>query len=108
MSHQPPIPREGTLKTYWLGLFLCVALTLAAYYIVVERAFSRTTLLWAVTLLAIVQFFVQMFLFLHLGQEKRPHWNTLLFLSMAMILGIIVGGSLWIMYNLDYRMMVME
>ena len=49
---------------------------------------------------------VQLFLFLHLGLENKPHWNLITFLFMLLILVVIVLGSLWIMYNLNYNMML--
>jgi cytochrome o ubiquinol oxidase operon protein cyoD len=55
--------------------------------------------------MGILQMLVQLILFLHLSTEKRPHWNTILFLFMLLICLIVVAGSLWIMSNLDYRMM---
>lgn len=52
--------------------------------------------------------FIQLFFFLHLGQESKPYWNSQLFLFMLTILVILVIGSLWIMHNLSYNVMPMD
>ncbi|MEN9654615.1 MAG: cytochrome o ubiquinol oxidase protein CyoD [Chlamydiota bacterium] len=106
MTHQPEkIPQEGTLRTYWLGLLVCTLLTLTAFYIVDQRVFNSFWITTSIVVLAVIQTFVQLILFLHLGQEAKPKWNFMLFLFMALVLIIVVIGSLWIMYNLNYRMM---
>jgi cytochrome o ubiquinol oxidase operon protein cyoD len=54
--------------------------------------------------LAVVQLFVQLYFFLHMGDESKPRWNLMAFLFMLLVLVIVVFGSLWIMKNLDYHM----
>ena len=58
--------------------------------------------------LAITQMIVQLLFFFHLGEEKKPRLNTMSFLFMLMVVGIIAFGSIWIMYNLNYNMMPHE
>jgi cytochrome o ubiquinol oxidase subunit IV len=94
-----------TYKSYVLGFFLSIVLTLGAYFLVVERLFTAESAVYAIIGLGIVQALIQLVLFLHLGRESRPRWNMLVFLFMVMVIVIIVGGSLWIMDNLDYRVM---
>jgi cytochrome o ubiquinol oxidase operon protein cyoD len=96
---------NGTLKTYSIGLALCVALTLGAFYLVSEKLFSPTILIGVILFLALIQAAVQLVLFLHLGFEGKPHWNLTVFLFMLLVLVIFVFGSIWIMYSLNYRMM---
>ncbi|TAH32119.1 cytochrome o ubiquinol oxidase subunit IV [Candidatus Saccharibacteria bacterium] len=90
---------------YSIGFAGSILLTLAAYLLVTQAALSGGILLAAITILAIIQFFVQMFYFLHLGEEARPRWRTLSFVAMAGVLLLIVFGSIWIMNNLNYHMM---
>ena len=52
-----------------------------------------------------MQAIVQLIFFLHIGQEAKPHWETVVFCFTVLVLLIIVIGSLWIMYDLDYRLM---
>jgi len=96
----------GSAGTYTLGFLLSILLTLLAYALVVNELFTKTLLVGAVMILATLQLVVQLVLFLHLGRESRPRWNLVAFGFMTMTLIIIVAGSLWIMYNLNYNMMM--
>ncbi len=94
-----------TLKAYLLGLGLSILLTLTAYFVVVKHVFTGWTLVLAIVALAITQALVQLILFLHLGRELQPRWNLIVFLFMVLVIVIVIGGSLWIMYNLNARVM---
>jgi cytochrome o ubiquinol oxidase operon protein cyoD len=48
---------------------------------------------------------VQLRFFLHLGQEAKPRWETMIFYFMVLVLLIIALGSLWIMHDLEERVM---
>ena len=37
--------------------------------------------------------------------ESKPHWQTITFCFMLLVVFLVIGGSLWIMNNLDYNMM---
>lgn len=99
---------EGMFKKYLIGFLLCVALTLAAYFPVVERMFSTETLLYLIIGLALVQAGVQLVCFLNLGRESDSHWNVTIFVFAVIVVLMVVLGSLWIMYHLDYRLMPTE
>lgn len=92
------------VRLYIAGFVLAVALTLAAYAVVVQKLFVAEIAVAILVGLALVQFAVQLVFFLHLGQEQRPRWNMVAFLFTLLILVVIVLGSLWIMYNLNYNM----
>jgi cytochrome o ubiquinol oxidase operon protein cyoD len=95
---------RGTLRSYTIGFGLSIILTLAAYFAVVKHAFSGKALLVVLLGLAVVQFMVQLFFFLHIGRETKPRWKLLMLFLMITFVLILVIGSLWIMYNLNYRM----
>ncbi len=100
---------KGTAKTYVTGFLLSLALTLVAYIPVSRHVsshhatFSDTFLLIWVGALAIIQLFVQLIFFLHLGHESKPRWNLTVASFAALIVLILVLGSIWIMNNLDYH-----
>lgn len=93
-----------TLKAYLTGLVLCVILTLAAFAIVAKQTLSVNTMYIALAILAIVQFIVQVVFFLRLNASPEGKWNLMPFLFALLVIVILVGGSLWIMYNLNYNM----
>ena len=92
------------IGTYITGFGLSIGLTLAAYFLVANHALSRGGLMAAIAVLALVQFLVQAVFFLHVGREAKPRWKLLVMVLMVLIVTILVGGSLWIMNNLNYHM----
>lgn len=90
---------------YTSGLILSLILTIMSYLFVTAQVMSGMQLMTVIGLLALVQMLVQLVLFLHVTQEHRPRLKLASMLFMAVILGIIVIGSLWIMNHLDYNMM---
>ncbi len=98
----------GTYRAYITGFGLSLLLTAAAFGAVWAHMYQGllgTGLLVAVlVVLAAAQLMVQLLFFLHLGEETSPRWNLVSLLFAALVLLIIVGGSLWIMKNLDYHM----
>ncbi|MGH2613098.1 MAG: cytochrome o ubiquinol oxidase subunit IV, partial [Rhabdochlamydiaceae bacterium] len=79
-----------------MGFVLSLVLTLATYFAVTLQLLSSMRLAITISTLAVAQAIVQLFLFLHIGQEKKPHWKLTVFLFMVLVLVIIVFGTLWI------------
>jgi cytochrome o ubiquinol oxidase subunit IV len=106
-THQP---ERSSLAVYVSGFILSIVLTLAAFFLVSEHVhshhevFSHPFLIGVTAALALAQFLVQLFFFLHIGRETRPRWKLLVLFFMIMVVLILVFGSLWIMSNLNYRM----
>lgn len=96
---------SSPLRFYVIGFILCLLLTFASYLIVSNHLLPRLALLLTLSGLGLIQAVVQLFFFLHLGKESHPKWHTWAFFSMVSVLVILTVGSLWIMYNLNYRMM---
>jgi len=92
---------------YLSGFLLSTLLTLAAYYAVVQQFFSGTLLVSFVVVAGVAQALVQLICFLDVAKEGKPYWNLSLFLFTVFIVILVVFGSIWIMYNLDYRMSLM-
>lgn len=95
--------KRGSATTYSIGFGLSIILTLVAYFLVQQSAAPYRFLVIIVMVLAVVQLAVQLQFFIHLGHESKPRWNKLIFIFMAIIVLIVVLGSLWIMSNLHYN-----
>jgi cytochrome o ubiquinol oxidase operon protein cyoD len=93
---------HGSLKSYTWGFGLSIVFTLAAYLLAHGRTDGGWSLIYLLAVLAIIQLFVQLVFFLHLGRESRPRWNLTVFGFAFMVVAILVFGSLWIMKNLSY------
>jgi cytochrome o ubiquinol oxidase subunit IV len=96
---------HGTLSSYLIGFFLSAVLTAASFYLGFTQPFRNQAMLFVLTGLGILQAIVQLWFFLHLGKESKPHWETMIFLFMTLVLLIIAVGSLWIIYDLNERVM---
>lgn len=101
----------GSVRSYSIGYVLSIVLTLGAYIPVVlfqnshDTFFSQGLLIALVISLAVMQLFVQLIFFLHIGHESSPRWNLVFLVSTVSIILLVVLGSLWIMYHLNYNMM---
>ena len=58
-----------------------------------------------VGLLAVIQAIIQLTYFMNIGKEARPRLKLLTFSFMLIVIFILVGGSIWIMNNLNYHHM---
>lgn len=92
---------HGSTKTYTFGFILSIILTLAAYIITSHHSASGWTLIYVLAGLAVVQLFVQLVFFLHLGRGSQSRWNLVVMAFAAMVVFILVFGSLWIMHHLN-------
>lgn len=97
---------QGSVRSYLIGFGASLVLTIASYLLVVGGWQMPIEILIALVIcFAVMQLFVQLIFFLHLGFEKGPRWNLAFFISTVAIILLIVLGSLWIMYHLNYNMM---
>jgi cytochrome o ubiquinol oxidase operon protein cyoD len=100
---------HGSYLTYISGFLLSLTLTLVAFGLV-KRHLDNNHLtpsdgfmLVALAVLAVIQLFVQLTFFLHLDRESKPWWNSTVLAFAVTVVVILVGGSIWIMANLDYH-----
>ncbi len=94
------------IKSYLIGFFLSVILAVAAFAIVEQHILTGESLYFALAAFALAQLFVQVVFFLRLNANTEDDkWNLISFLFTILIIMIVVTGSLWIMYNLNYFMM---
>ena len=101
-------PHHGTMTSYIAGFILSLVFTLIPYYLVTHQTLQRNELLAIILGFAMLQMIVQLFFFLHLGREKKPHANAQFLVGTVGIIAVVVGGSIWIMNNLHYNMAGMD
>jgi cytochrome o ubiquinol oxidase subunit IV len=93
---------------YLIGLGLSILLTATSFFI------AGTDLVWqpsipvALTVLAIAQMGVHLVFFLHLTTGPDNTNNVLALAFGLLIVFLVIGGSLWIMSNMNHNMMPME
>ena len=106
-------PGMKTLKAYVQGVCLSLFFTLVSFGIVAIHVnklnywpmLSDTGLYITLAILAIAQLLVQVICFLRLNNSKEGKWELMPFIFTILIVAILVSGTLWIMYNLNYNMM---
>jgi cytochrome o ubiquinol oxidase operon protein cyoD len=96
---------HGSLKSYTVGFVLSIVLTLISFWIVLGGSVAHDSIELWLALFAVLQLLVQLGFFLHLGNNPAQRQNTAIFLFTALVLGIAVGGSLWVMHNANILMM---
>jgi cytochrome o ubiquinol oxidase operon protein cyoD len=96
------------LLGYVIGLGLAVLLTATSFFI------AGTDLVWqpsipvAIVVLAIAQMGVHLVFFLHITTGADNTNNVLALAFGILIVILVIGGSLWIMANLNHNMMPMD
>ncbi len=80
-----------TQKTYIIGFLLATLFTLLSFGLVVFAA--------------LLQMFVHLYYFLHLNKSSEQRWNVIALAFTLLLIFIFVGGTIWVMYTLNIRMM---
>lgn len=97
---------HGDVKSYLIGFVLSVILTVIPFWAVMSGGFSKVTVLWTIVTLAIVQIWVHLKYFLHLNfTTEDGKASTFSFLFSAIIIVMVVGLSVWIIYESNAMMM---
>jgi len=96
---------RGSFKSYGTGFMLSIVLTVIPFALVMSGAVSRGVALLGIGATAIVQILIHLHYFLHLDGSSDERWNIMALLFTTLILTIFIGGTLWVMYTLNDRMM---
>ncbi len=92
-------------RTYVLGFLVSLALTLGAYMVAVHGLLSRELIIPVILICAALQFLVQVLNFLHVNGETSSRERLVVLGCAAIIMLVLVIGSMWIMTNLNGRLM---
>lgn len=97
---------KKTKLVYITGFILCVILTVIPFGLVMDKSVVASQKYTAIFICALLQFLVQVVCFLRVNARTlQAKVNLFSFIFSIFVLVIIVGGSLWIMWNLNYNMM---
>ena len=96
---------RGSLRSYLTGFVLALILTAIPFAMVLSGAWSAAATLAVIFAAGLVQILVHLHYFLHLDATSAARWNVLALIFTLLIMILFVGGSLWIMWTLNYRMM---
>lgn len=96
---------RGSLNSYLTGFVLSLVLTAIPFVLVMSGTLSYPLTLAGIFSAGIVQILVHLHYFLHLDTSSAARWNVLALIFTLVIMALFVGGTIWIMYDLYYRMM---
>lgn len=95
----------ATRRHYLIGFALAAVLTAVPFAFVTSALPSKTLTLAVIVAAAVLQVLVHLRFFLHLTFSPRDPWRTLAIAFTAVILFIMIGGTLWILFDLNGQMM---
>lgn len=99
---------HGSRRTYVIGFLLSVVMTAIPFWMVMTRAADPQTTAITIMVFAVAQILVHTFALLHVNTKAEGGWTLLAYIFTAVLVGIVLAGSLWIMYHLNMNMMALE
>ena len=105
ISTSPP-DGEVTIRPYMVGVVLAVMLTAIPFGLVAARTLQPIQIFVAIGAAAITQVFVHLRYFMHLDLKPLSQNKLIALCFAAVVLFILVGGTLWIMFDVNYRTML--
>ena len=93
---------------YLVGLALAIVLTATSFFIVGTYLVWQPSIPVAIIVLAIAQMGVHLVFFLHITTGPDNTNNVLALAFGLLIIFLVIGGSLWIMANLNHNMLPMD
>jgi len=99
-------PRDSNamFRSYMTGFVLAVILTVVPFMLAAFKLLSASTAFAVIAALALIQVVVHLRYFLHLDLKRSPRENLVALAFTAVLMVIMIGGSLWIMFDLHGRM----
>ena len=95
------------VRSYLIGLALAAGLTVASFWVASDNGLIYTPgVPMALAALAVAQMGVHLAFFLHITTGPDNDNNAMALAFGALIVGIVIAGSLWIMVHLNANMMV--
>ena len=96
---------HGSKRSYLVGFLLSVVLTALPFWAVMSAALDPGATAILIMVTAIVQILVHTVCFLHVNTRSEGGWTLIAYVFTAVLLVILIAGSLWIMYHINTNMM---
>lgn len=95
---------HGTRSSYLVGFVLAVVLTAIPFALVATQSLGKTQTILVIAAAAVLQILVHLRFFLHLNFTTSPRENLFAIAFTAVLIFLMVGGSIWVMLDLHMRM----
>lgn len=98
--------QDSGAKGYIIGFIASLVLTIIPFYFAYTGVLSREATIEILIITAVLQLLVHLVYFLHMDSSEKGRFNALSFAFTAVIVFIVIAGSIWIMWNLNHNMMM--
>ena len=99
-------PIHASFDGYVKGFILSVVLTAIPFWLVMSGVLGdKQATAIIIVAFAAVQLVVHMIYFLHMDTTSESGWNALSLIFTAILVVIMLAGSLWVMHHLNENMM---
>ncbi|MES2987749.1 MAG: cytochrome o ubiquinol oxidase subunit IV [Pseudomonadota bacterium] len=98
---------HASRRNYLIGFLLSVVLTAVPFWMVMTGAAAPQLTAILVVAFAVVQIIVHTVCFLHVNTRSESGWTLMAYVFTAVIILIVIAGSLWIMTHINSNMMPM-
>lgn len=99
---------HGSMGRLMTGLALAAILTIIPFALVMgEFHLSRNAVVGIIMALGTVQIIVHLVYFLHVNRQAEEGWTLAATIFSVVIVVIVMAGSLWVLRNMDEKMMPM-
>jgi cytochrome o ubiquinol oxidase operon protein cyoD len=105
VDHGDHMEAHGSFKDYTIGFILSVILTAIPFWLVMTHQLPPGTTKFVILGFAAVQVVVHMIYFLHMNSSSEGGWNMMALILTAILLFIVLTGSIWVMYHMNANMM---
>ena len=92
-------------KNYIIGFVLAFLLTCVSFIFVITGIFSKQIAIAGIIVFAVVQMIVHLHFFLHLNTSSGVRWSLYTLLFAFLLVAFFIGGTIWVMFTLNQRMM---
>lgn len=104
--HDAMQEHQGSLRGYLTGFVLAAILTVIPFWLVMGDVIGNFKLaVFAILALAVIQIVVHMVFFLHVNVHSEGGWNLMGLIFTITLVVIVLGASIWSMFNQDNLMM---
>jgi cytochrome o ubiquinol oxidase operon protein cyoD len=105
IDHGDHMEAHGSLKDYSIGFILSVVLTAIPFWLVMTHQLAPGMTKFVILGFAAVQVVVHMIYFLHMNSKSEGGWNMMALILTAILLFIVLTGSIWVMMHMNANMM---
>lgn len=107
-EHHDDLGYHASYRGYLVGFLLSVVLTAIPFWLVMAKVLPTQLTSVVILLFAAVQMVVHVIYFLHVNSKAEGGWTLLATVFTAIVLFILLSGSIWVMYHMNENMMPVD